>query len=280
MKIKYFCPLWGSEELEFDRFCEKAATAGYEGVEMSLPLNDTVTTQARIRGLKKYGLDFVGQHWETGLTDANEYLAEYVQHLEWVAAAEPLLINSQTGRDSFTFEENNRVIEAAREVARQTGIRIVHETHRGKFSYSAMVTRRFLEHNLDLRITADFSHWCNVSESLLQDQTETVELAISRADHFHARVGHMEGPQVSDPRAPEWSNELNAHLAWWDRIVAAHRERGSEQLTITPEFGPFPYMPLLPYTRQPVASQWDINVHMMNLLRERYSSNEETGGAK
>jgi hypothetical protein len=27
----------------------------------------------------------------------------------------------------------------------------------------------------------------------------------------------------------------------------------------------------LPYTCQPVASQWDINVHMMNLLRARYA---------
>jgi sugar phosphate isomerase/epimerase len=274
MKIKYFCPLWGSEELAFDRFCEKVAAAGYDGVEMSLPLNDTATTEARTRGPKKQGLDFLGQHWETTAPDVDEYVAEYVQHLEWLAAADPVLINSQTGRDWFSFEDNVHLIEAAQSVARKTGVRIVHETHRGKFSYSARVTRRFLEQCPDLRITADFSHWCNVSESLLQDQPEAMGLAISRADHFHARVGHIEGPQISDPRAPEWSNELNAHLGWWDRIVATHRERGSELLTVTPEFGPFPYMPMLPYTRQPIVSQWEVNVYMMQLLRERYDGND------
>jgi hypothetical protein len=29
-------------------------------------------------------------------------------------------------------------------------------------------------------------------------------------------------------------------------------------------------MPTLPYTRQAVANQWEINVYMMKILRERY----------
>jgi len=41
-------------------------------------------------------------------------------------------------------------------------------------------------------------------------------------------------------------------------------------LTITPEFGPPPYFPILPWTKAPVGSQWDINLHMMQLLRRRY----------
>jgi len=274
MKIKYFCPLWGSEELGFDRFCEKATVAGYDGVETGLPLDDAAITDARLKALKDQGLELVAQHHETWNPDLEAHADEYRRHLEWLANAAPVLINSHTGRDWFTVEDNNCLIEIARQVAQTSGIPIVHETHRGRFSFCAASTRCYLEEHPDLRIAADFSHWCNVSESLLQDQPEVVALAISRADHIHTRVGHIEGPQISDPRAPEGSNELNAHLAWWDRIVAAHRECGSEQLTVTSEFGPFPYMPLLPYTRQPVASQWDINVHMMNLLRERYDGSE------
>jgi len=37
------------------------------------------------------------------------------------------------------------------------------------------------------------------------------------------------------------------------------------------EFGPIDYLPSLPYTRQPVANQWDINIFMLQLLRKRYS---------
>ena len=60
-----------------------------------------------------------------------------------------------------------------------------------------------------------------------------------------------------------------AHLAWWDKVVA-HKKRVGEGLTILTEFGPPDYMPALPYTRQPVADQWAINVYMMHLLRKRY----------
>ena len=121
-----------------------------------------------------------------------------------------------------------------------------------------------------LRLTADFSHWCNVSESLLEDQAESLALAIERTDHLHARVGHAQGPQVSDPRAPEWQPAVEAHLTWWDKVFTRHQQAGAATFTVTPEFGPAPYMPALPYTAQPVAEQWELNVHMMELLRERW----------
>jgi hypothetical protein len=43
-------------------------------------------------------------------------------------------------------------------------------------------------------------------------------------------------------------------------------------MTILTEFGPPDYMPTLPYTRQAVADQWDINVYMLQVLRKRYSA--------
>jgi len=46
-----------------------------------------------------------------------------------------------------------------------------------------------------------------------------------------------------------------------------------EILTMTTEFGPPAYMPTLPYSNMPVANQWQINVSMMQLWRERYSGN-------
>ena len=119
-------------------------------------------------------------------------------------------------------------------------------------------------------MTLDISHWCNVHESLLHDQDETVQLALERTDHIHARIGHPEGPQVNDPRAPEWESAVKRHLDWWDAIVAMKIKKGVNQLTILTEFGPPDYLPTLPYTRQPLADQWDINVYMMQLLRKRY----------
>jgi hypothetical protein len=62
---------------------------------------------------------------------------------------------------------------------------------------------------------------------------------------------------------------VKAHLTWWDAIVEKKRNAG-ERITILTEFGPPDYMPVTPYTRQPLADQWAINVHMMHLLRKRY----------
>lgn len=272
MKILFFCPLWGSADLAVDTFMEKAKRCGYDGVEVSLPLEDQPRREKILQAIKNQELAFIAQHYETTHSDPELHLAEYCRRLENLAAAAPLLVNAQTGKDWFAFEQNRRLIAAAHAISEKWGVKILHETHRGKFSFSAGGTARFLEADPALRIAADFSHWCVVSESLLEDQADAVALAVSRADHIHARVGHPEGPQISDPRAPEWARALDAHLGWWDRIIECHRQKGTAVLTITPEFGPAPYMPALPYTAMPVASQWDINVYMMDLLRERYGA--------
>ena len=153
-----------------------------------------------------------------------------------------------------------------------TGIAVVHETHRGKFSFALHVTERFLRANPELRIGADFSHWCNVANSLLDDQPAALDLAISRADHIHARLGFAEGPQIPDQRAAEWAAALNRHLSWWDRIVERARDEGREYLCITPEFRLYLYMTIMPGSQQPIADQWAINVFMKDLLKTRYGA--------
>ena len=135
--------------------------------------------------------------------------------------------------------------------------------------FAAHVTRQHIEKHLQLKLTFDVSHWCNVHESMLADQKETVDMALERVAHIHARIGHPEGPQVNDPRAPEWEAVVKQHFDWWDK-VAERKKKNGELMTVLTEFGPADYMPTLPYTKQPVADQWAINVHMMKLLRKRY----------
>jgi hypothetical protein len=67
---------------------------------------------------------------------------------------------------------------------------------------------------------------------------------------LHARIA-AEGPQVSDPRAPEWDDAVKAHFAWWDAIVAIKQKGEVNSIT---EFGPPDYMPTIPFTRQPRRS--------------------------
>ena len=271
MKLKYLCPLWGNE-LPFDDFVSRVKQAGFDGIEMSLPIDDDVVKHRMIKSIFDADLSFVGQHWETVTVDFAQHKDEYVRRLHNLADGKPLLIDSQTGKDFFTFEQNMELVALAHEFTRETGIQVVHETHRGKFTFAAHITEKFLLADPDLRIGADFSHWCNVAESMLDNQESALSLAIGRADHIHARVGFSEGPQIPDPRAAEWTDALNRHLTWWDRIVDRARKEGRECLCVTPEFGPYPYMTILPDSKRPIASQWDINVFMMNLLQNRYAA--------
>src|SRR5690606_31324112 len=135
------------------------------------------------------------------------------------------------------------------------------ETHRGKFSFAAHITEQYLHRMPNLRLTLDASHWCNVAESLLEDQPGALTQAVNHTDHIHARVGYPQGPQVPDPRCPEWQETLQVHLGWWDR-VAKLKNVGGGVLTVTPEFGPFPYMVHSPADGKPLANQWALNVWM------------------
>jgi sugar phosphate isomerase/epimerase len=261
---------WGFEGT-LDAYCAKAKKEGYDGIEIWWP-TEAAGQKELFAALKVHGLE-VGflcagqeplfeQHFATfrGMIDAAA--TNTVQR--------PLYINCHSGRDHFSYEQNRAFLDHTRELAARTGIIICHETHRSRMLFAAPVARHYLESDPALRVTFDVSHWCNVSESLLQDQAETVDLTLSRVDHIHARIGHPEGPQVNDPRAPEWKAAVDAHFAWWDKVVQRKKSEG-KRLTILTEFGPPDYMPTLPYTRQPLGDQWAINAYMMRALRGRWA---------
>jgi len=204
-------------------------------------------------------------------SDPAVHLDQFKKAIDRALTMKPLYINCHSGRDHFSFEDNRKFIDYGNLAAQGTGIPVYHETHRGRILYSAPVARTFIDRLPGLKLTLDISHWCNVHESLLSDQPGNVAAALERAEHIHARIGHAESPQVSDPRAPEWDAAVKAHLAWWDVIVARKKKAG-EPLTILTEFGPADYMPTVPYTRQPLANQWEINVYMKDLVKKRYGN--------
>ncbi len=252
-----------------DAFCAKAKKAGYDGVELWWPGTEAVQKEM-LSALQKYQLE-VGFLAGGSDKDPAKHFEQFKTMFDGAVNSpqRPLYINCHSGRDFFSMEENAKFINYTTKVATETGILVCHETHRSRILYAAHVTKQYLQQHPDLRLTLDISHWCNVHESFLNDQEETVQLALSKTDHVHARIGHQEGPQVNDPRAPEWEGAVKQHLEWWDTIVQM-KIKTTNKLTILTEFGPPHYLPALPYTLQPVADQWGINEYMMQLLRKRY----------
>ena len=270
-ELKFLATDWGFSGSR-DAFCAAAKKEGYDGVELWWP-GDANGQKELFDALKKYQLQvgFLCGGWQSNVEDHFSSFSKNVSDAAGNKFQRPLYINCHSGRDHFSEADNLRFLKYTVVLSKQSGVPVYHETHRGRILFAAHVTRRYLELEPSTRLTLDISHWCNVHESLLEDQEETVQKALQHTDHIHSRVGHPEGPQVNDPRAPEWDKALQRHLGWWDEVVRRKKEAG-QPLTILTEFGPADYMPALPYTRQPVADQWGINVHMMQLLRKRYQS--------
>ena len=266
--LKILATNWGYEGT-VDAFCAAAKKEGYDGAEFWWPQSKKEQDEL-FAVLKKHGLA-VGFLCGAGLKDYSAHLDFFKKSIDAARKSEikPLYINCHSGRDYFSYDQNKAFIDHTSEASEKSGIPIYHETHRARMLFAAHIARNFIEKNPKLKLTLDISHWCNVAETLLEDQEETVKLALSRAGHIHARIGHPEGPQVNDPRAPEWESALKAHLAWWD-IVVERKIKSGEQITFLTEFGPPHYMPTVPFTNQPLANQWEINVFMMHLLRKRY----------
>lgn len=265
--ITYLATRWGYPGT-LEQFCQTAKEAGYGGIEVWLPGRRKGQMQL-MQTAQKHDLK-VGLLVGSGSNDFEEHFTEFKRDIDQAAEMEPLFINCHSGRDFFSFEQNRKIVDYTVDLQEMSGVGISHETHRSRMLFAAHITRQFIEQIPGLRLTLDISHWCNVHESLLANQAQTVELALNHTDHVHSRVGHPEGPQVTDPRAPEWRQALEAHFGWWDNVVKRKIDEG-EELTMTPEFGPPTYMPAVPYTGQPLGNQWEINTHMMNLWKERYS---------
>lgn len=258
---------WGLS-ISWDEFCAKVKAAGYDGCEIWWP-GKAEDRKLLFEALEKHQLK-IGFLYGSGEKDFAKHEAQFNQFVTEAAATKPLYINCHSGKDYFTVEQKEKLINQSLAVAIQSGIPVYHETHRGRALYSAPVTAELMKKISALRLTLDISHWCNVHESYLTDQEETVALALTRTDHIHARIGHPEGPQVSEPRAPEWESAVKTHFTWWDKVVE-NKKKAGQPITFLTEFGPPDYMPTLPYTRQAVSNQWDINVHMKDILRSRYA---------
>ncbi len=264
--IKIYATRWGYGGT-YDQFCSQVKAEGYDGVEDWLP-GDSKQADALFEALEKHGLAYGALVGSGGRTHA-DHVSSYQSNLKRALERKPDFINCHAGKDYFSKKESDQLLKIGIATAKESGVPVYQETHRGRMLFAPHIALQYLKEHKELKLGLDISHWCVVAESLLADQPEAVKLALDRTGHIHARIGHEEGPQVPEPHAPEWKRARDAHFAWWDEVVARKKAAG-ELLTMTTEFGPANYMWSLPYTRQPLADQWGVNVRMMNDWRKRY----------
>jgi len=269
MELKILCPQWGHEHLPVEEFLIKVKNAGYDGVDTWLP-EDARERKHFIRLLREYELLMVSHQHQARGNSLAAFCRSFEYYLNLSMECDPVLINSHSGRDAFTPDEQLQVLDTAQEFADRNNVVVAHETHRGRIGFSPGNAAALFALRPGMKITADLSHWVCVTESYLEYFGDTVAEAIRRTEHLHARVGFPEGPQVPDPRSPFWKVPLDFFLALWGKMIAHQRLSGRKLFTITTEFGPPPYMWTSVSDHQPLASQWDINVFMKDLLKKTF----------
>jgi hypothetical protein len=272
MRIKYFCSWWGLEGLGRRPMLERVKGAGYDGIEIGIPGDEVPRHELRCL-LDEYGLDVIAHQYQAAGETFDEYVRSFEQSIDIAASFEPLLVNSHTGRDYWTREQNLRLVEMAQDAGERHAIPVLHESHRRHFLYSAPAAMEYFRQAPNLMITADLAHWVCVAESLLVGHEATLEEAIRRSGHIHARVGYAEGPQVPDPFLPIWSRELTAFTEWWLRIAQRFRSEEKECLTVTLEYGPPPYGWVSLPSGAPLRDSFQVNLQMKGYLSSYFKKN-------
>ena len=281
-------PMWGVlEDLrpsQWQHLLDRVKSDGYDAIEFCCGppgFGFRQDPDLAIQLIQKAGLKVITLIITLGYPKppggrAEAHIADFKEQLKYALRFQPILINCHPGKDSFEAKEALQFFAATSQIEKEIGVRISHETHRQTILCNPFVYRDLMNHlPHDVSITADLSHWAVSLERCMSNTTDAEFWPAVLADLstrvvlIHARVGWGQSPQVCDPEAPEHRADVDAHLGWWDAIVEGMRARGVPVI-IEVEFGPYPYLPALPFTMQPVVDLWSIRKKFGAKLRQRY----------
>lgn len=270
MKLIRAVSCWGNEATPSEAL-SLAMEWGFEAVEGPIP-GDARAFGQRVADQGKQLIAEVATGCEEGSyvpcinASPQDHLEDFRRKLDRALEAQPLRITTLAGSDLWDFGTSCRFLGQLLAIARQAGAPLSVETHRARPTFHPQQTLSLLEELPELSLTLDVSHWCVVCERLVPCELALMAAVEERVAHIHARVGYDQGPQVPDPRAPRYGEELAAHLGCWRRIARHLQGKGAEVLTVTPEFGPDGYLQSHPLTDEPAADLRELNRWMGDML--------------
>ena len=267
MQLQIFKTLWGFDGATINEAVNQALSAYILGIEGAAP--EQYAEQLKWRDLfVANSINYIAEVTTAGTyvperqATLKQHLVSLQQKIEHSLPLNPLFITCLGGCDAWTEEQSLEFFQQAIKLAKSYNIEISFETHRSRSLFNPWITKRIVEQIPEIQLTVDFSHWCVVCERLMDTELDVIHGIADNVKHIHARVGYEQGPQVPDPRAPEYQYALHAHQSWWKIIWKSQLKRGMTSTTLTPEFGPDGYLHESPFSKKPVADLWEINQWM------------------
>ena len=275
MKLHTYKTLWGYNDT-YQSAISEALAAGFDGIEGAAPENP-IATQQLFSLLDEAGVSYIAEITTAGSyvpdrrASLQEHIDSFEKKLEHCLQLNPVFITCLGGCDAWHEDQSIEFFIKTMTLAKSAGLSVSFETHRSRSLFNPWVTRRIVEHLPELLLTVDFSHWCVVCERLMDSELDTIHAIADNVCHIHARIGYEQGPQVPDPRAPEYDYALRAHQNWWQIIWQSQLKRHFKITTMTPEFGPDGYLHAAPYSQKPVADLWELNQWMAEEEKKHFA---------
>ena len=175
-------------------------------------------------------------------------------------------INVHAGVDAWSKDEALEFLNfCLDEIEKEAPtIKVTFETHRQRLFGSPFQTRDLLScmtSRPELKLNADLSHWYCACERVFnanddrdkQWWPDLVSTLSERCEYIHARFGWANGPQMADPSAAECEADRVLQMSVWKSLMDKQMERNGD-VFISPEYGPNPYMAVMPHTQEAVSS--------------------------
>lgn len=270
MKVNFHKSFWEApcnNKQDLKNLLKRTHDDGYQGSELFLPFFE-FDADSTLKAHAEFDLSII-----TGIAtqgdDVQAHLKSMNSQIERAIQYNPVLINSHTGRDIFSLEDNLLLFENALALEQKYNVTITHETHRFRPTFSTFDTEKIIKALPEIKLNLDISHWMVVHESDLSDQLARLLAIFPHVQHIHARVGFEEGPQVANPQDALWASHLENHVKLWQKVIDLAKNRKQKFFTITPEFGPFPYAHVQANTQQPLTDIWAANNFMQQHLKDK-----------
>jgi len=274
MQLQTFKTLWGNK-LPIVQACQQAKSAGFDGIEGRAPQASATTSW--LEALNEHQCQYIAEivsgedYVPNRQWTIQKHLDDIERQIEASQALDPLFATCIIGCDAWPESEAIKFFENVLLLQEKSGLQLSIETHRSRPTFNPWSTLRIAQALPEMKLTADISHWCVVCERLMDSEMDTLEKLIPQIHHIHARVGYDQGPQVPDPRAPEYLHAMNSHMNYWQQAWAYHLQSVRTDLTMTPEFGPDGYCHLQPYTQMPVVDLWEVNQWMRQQIQQAFN---------
>ena len=190
MKLNFHKSFWEAHcnnKQDLNELLKRTSKDGYQGSELFLPFFD-IDTDTTLEAHNKLNLSII-----TGIATQGDCVQAHLKsmntQIERAVELCPILINSHTGRDIFSLEDNLVLFENALMLEQKYNVTITHETHRFRPTFSTFDTEKIIKALPELKLNLDISHWMVVHESDLSDQTSRLEAIFPHVYHIHGRVG-------------------------------------------------------------------------------------------